>query len=93
MKHYINIPRSYTDTYLDSVTCDICNKTYNSHWNAKTYQVLETEVRFKRGESYPEGGGGSEISYDICPKCFDTVLVPLLESKGITPSIADWETG
>ena len=32
------------------------------------------------------------VEFDICPKCFDEVLVPFLKSKGAEPRVEenDW---
>lgn len=51
------------------------------------YEVDECDVRVyvkhKDGESYPEGGSGTEVDIDVCPECFKTKLIPWLESQGV----------
>lgn len=92
MKNKKKIQRSYEDTITESTTCDICKKTYKGeNWERGSYSVLETEVRFKTGSSYPEGGMGEETKFDICPMCFEHKLIPALKALGAEPTISDWD--
>jgi len=62
---------------------------------AGIYEVNECEVRVyvkhREGENYPEGGSGTEVEVDICPKCFKEKLLPWLESQGVKVERKDWE--
>ena len=93
MKNKKTVHREYDSEVVDSVTCDICKKIYQGeHWERESsYDVLETEVKMKTGSSYPEGGSGEEISFDICPTCFTEKLVPVLKELGAEPTVSDWE--
>lgn len=92
MKNIITRTRTTTCKYVESITCDVCKKTYRGErWDAGSYDVEEVEVKYKTGSSYPEGGSGWEISYDICPDCFMNKLVPLLEENfSVKTTKEDW---
>lgn len=92
MKIYknINVPATQR-TVIYRVTCDLCKKTSDLKWDADTYEVLETEVRYKTGYSYPEDGSGEETTIDVCPKCFADKLIPWVKSHGGEPTTKDWD--
>ncbi len=78
------------------IRCDLCGQAGNhlrSHapWAAGSYDVNETEVKMRTGHSYPEGGSGEEVKYDICPTCFTEKLMPWLASQGANPTRTDWD--
>jgi hypothetical protein len=79
-------------TVGDGVVCDICKRKFSDDWNATGYQVLESEVSLRAGSSYPEGGIGENIEFDICPDCFRDKLVPFLRSLGASPTVEAWNT-
>jgi hypothetical protein len=82
MKKYIDVERHYVDKRVSSVTCDICKKEYNGDfWDREPYSALDTTVELKIGSCYPEGGSGEYFTFDICPKCFETKLIPLLKRE------------
>jgi len=75
--------------------CDLCGiESKWSEWGAGCYEVAESnvtvEVTCKTGESYPEGGSGTEFEVDICPKCFKEKLVPWLRSQGAKVDGEEW---
>jgi hypothetical protein len=78
-------------------TCDLCGAESNrcADWESSSYTVAETEmsvtVTHRSGLSYPEGGSGTEIEIDLCPKCFQDRLIPWLESQGATIEARDWD--
>ncbi|MFH1116876.1 MAG: hypothetical protein V1792_23415 [Pseudomonadota bacterium] len=82
----IEIP-AITQNIVDFVACDICGAKI-SHG---CYEVDEVEVRHKTGSSYPEGGSGTEVTVDMCGKCFDEKLVLWLRSIGAAPRVEEWE--
>jgi len=76
-----------TKEVVDHVTCDICGKAANRYdWGTGSYQIddidVSIEVKRREGESYPEGGSGTEVVIDVCPDCFVKKLVPWVESHG-----------
>lgn len=80
---------------LAAIHCDLCGREAlgDRNWDGRSsYEIDETIVEVKvhreHGESYPEGGMLESTSYDICPICFKTVLVPFLESRGAKARIA-----
>jgi hypothetical protein len=94
------------DTVIDKLTCDLCGREapdpdgYHP-WATDYYDAVESDVKLKRpldpkvklktGQSYPEGGDGEEIEFDICPECFTGKLIPWLESQGAKAVKRDWE--
>jgi hypothetical protein len=80
---------------LAAVHCDLCGREAKGdrNWDDRSSYVVdeakvEVQVRHEEGTSFPEGGLIKSKSYDICPTCFEEVLVPVLESKGAKPIIA-----
>lgn len=91
MKKYIKKTITRTETFLSSTTCDICKKKYSDEWGKRNYEVLETNVSLKTGESFPDGGSGKIISFDICPDCFRNRLIPALKRMGAEPITTEWD--
>jgi hypothetical protein len=71
--------------------CDICGKTTRKKWKDGCFDAVETEVRFKKGSDYPEGGMGTETTIDICPECFESKLIPWVKSHGGQPTTKEWD--
>ena len=74
--------------------CDMCKKRTNRYndWSEKLfYDVNETEIRYKTGAAFPEGGSGTEIEIDLCPECFKNKLIPWLKENGCVVSTRDWD--
>lgn len=93
MKRWKKVEKHYTESYLESVTCDICKNTFNNNnWDAGPYEVRRTTISLEEGSQFPEGGSTIITSFDICPKCFKEILIPMLDEYLATPSIhdADW---
>lgn len=68
---------------------------YGNWTGSGSYDVEETEVKIsmhrKSGKSYPEGGYSQEIEINICPTCFDEIVLPFFKTKGVDPKIIEWE--
>ncbi len=69
---------------LDYIECDYCKrKTYSdtvdsaANW-ASGYEFDQIILRKEEGERYPEGGGCRTEEWDICPKCFEEKVRPIL---------------
>lgn len=94
MKTYRQIIRpARADTVVDSLRCDICHrKAEGDNWTKDMYDAAETVVRWKAGTSFPEGGSGATTEIDICPECFETKLIPWVESQGGKPEKKEWDT-
>lgn len=88
MKETTKITQTFETEHVDSIRCEICKTTYKgSGWGKKSsFDVLETTVSMVTGEVFPEGGSKREVSYDICPKCFEVVLIPFLDTFGAKPT-------
>jgi hypothetical protein len=90
MKHLTNIKiPAKTIEVVDYKTCDLCQQRIVE---PAVYKLDEIQVHRHEGTSYPEGGWGTDQNFDICPECWDEMLVPWLVSKGavLTPTEWDW---
>lgn len=89
--HEVEIP-AHKETRRLLMICDICNtQTKQMDWRDGLYDVAETEVVFREGTRYPEGGSGIETTIDICPKCFVERLIPWVESFGNKVQKKEWD--
>ena len=96
MKVYKEVPATGACTVLDSVKCDLCGapapttKFDEADWSKDCYEVSETEMRYKFGESYSDAGWGEEYDIDICPACFKEKFLPWLRSLGVMVKPKEW---
>jgi hypothetical protein len=75
-----------------SVTCDLCKRVSKfPNFKESNFDALEIEVKMRTGNSYPEGGSGEEVSFDICPECFQKKLMPFLQAQGAEPTQTEWD--
>ena len=51
----------------------------------RLYVVSDVVVSYEFGNSYPDNGSTTELSYDICGNCFKNKLMVWLESQGAKP--------
>lgn len=81
MKHYTTkeIPATVEKVHYKT-TCELCGKVIRK----EAYSIDEVEIKYRKGEIYPEGGFWNDITVDICLTCFTEKLVPWLESQGAT---------
>lgn len=80
----IEIPAT-TKTVTDFVTCDLCKEKIKEEGN---YDIREIEVSYAHGSNYGnDGGDKTEVSFDLCDKCFTGKLVPWIMSQGAEPNI------
>jgi len=93
-------------TVMEFVKCDFCGEevpcpdantggiwSNEVDWSTRGgFEICETEISFSEGESYPEGGSKTTLSFDICPKCFEEKLIPWAKSQGaeVTEVESDW---
>jgi len=77
-------PKSKTINVLESITCDICgDKTGFNGWSPG-YEENEVIIKHTKGVQYPgEGLNGEELELDICPKCFESKVIPALKALGV----------
>jgi hypothetical protein len=97
MRRYEKKTETITTNNLVETTCDLCNAIAKQGcWESSIWDVNESEVSIsithKDGTQYPEGGSGTSMEVDICPKCFKEVLVPFLKSKGANIEEKTWDT-
>jgi hypothetical protein len=70
-----------------AIVCDLCKRQQKGDsFESKPFELIEIEVKSRIGTSYPEGGSAQEISYDLCPACFER-LDEWLRSQGAAPSV------
>lgn len=75
--------------------CDLCGAEshHRDNWSDEPYSFAEVEINSNYGDRYPNMEGyKTEVFFDLCPNCFDNVLVPFLKSKGAEPQekTTDW---
>jgi len=90
---------------LKSITCDICGfcedkdeqKYFNSH-SSEWYHfnnsavIGECNITVSRADTIGDFNPTTKISsYDICPNCWETKVVPFLESLGAKPTVTEYE--
>jgi hypothetical protein len=78
------------ETYIESVSCDICGVA-KEYWEINHGNVNETEVSWEQGYRYPDGSSTTKLEYDICPKCFESVLMPWLLGFEAVPSKTEYD--
>lgn len=90
VKKTIHVPATDREV-VDHLICDLCGKKSGADdWATRGYNVSETTVEMNRGVNYGTDGGDSKTtSFDICPTCFETKLVPWMASQGATPTVED----
>lgn len=85
---------AYDKMMFDKLTCDLCGAKAHSEyqWDNGICDVSETTIKYRHGESWPEGGSDTTISVDICPSCFKNKLIPWLESQNVSirEEDSDW---
>jgi hypothetical protein len=79
------------------VTCDLCGTAAprpgdwsgygRGEWVADPYAVELVSVSHESGSSYPEGSFTTTQSFDVCPQCWDTKLMPWFKSQGAAPTV------
>lgn len=84
----VRIIPAYAKNCVVKTTCDICGEEIKT----KQYEIDEVTIQWKKGSSYPEGGSGETTILDICSKCFENKILPLLKDKlNITPRTEEWD--
>ena len=73
---------------VEEMTCDMCGQKtpwIRSDWSTSPHTTASTTVKMETGYSmdYDGGGESEEVEIDICPDCFNTKLIPWLESQGV----------
>jgi uncharacterized protein (DUF983 family) len=62
--------------------CDICGNDLSEFENGN-YKVNRVKIIHEKGNVWPEGSSIYKFEPDICPKCFEDKLVPMLKTVGI----------
>lgn len=79
-------------THCVERTCDLCGAKAKSpewgQWETRTsYDVSEVKISCEEGSSFPEGRSTEKVSFDCCPTCFHTKVVPFFEMNGAKPTV------
>ena len=77
---------------LVRIICDPCQAVTHNGWREDHYDAVETHVSLRTGYNWPEGGSGETTTIDICPKCFETKLIPWVKEHGGEPTVKECET-
>lgn len=94
-----DVPAS-TREVLVCRSCDLCGQKSKRqgkiNWDVDSFwDINETEVSIKirqrDGETYPEGGSGTEYEIDLCPDCFKNRFVVWLKNEGAKIEEKDWD--
>lgn len=88
MKHkkIVRVPAT-TREVTEKTTCDLCQREIRKD----QYDATETHVSLRTGTSYPEGGSGIEVEFDICVDCFKGRLIPWMQVQGAPVEEREWE--
>ena len=89
MKHItiVNVPATKREV-VNKVTCDLCGEEIKKNYYGEINEIV---VKHKIGDSYPDGGSGTEASVDLCGKCFDNKLLTWLVSQGAKITFSEWD--
>ena len=71
----INQPCCLCDASPKTLDGDGCE---HADWADETYDREHVVVRYEEGYRYPEGGEIERQTWDICPKCFNEKIRPML---------------
>jgi len=90
MKEITKISRVVWTDHVEKTMCEICKTRYpGENWDAQKYgDVRRTTISYERGTRWTFYQTKT-ISYDICPKCFEVVLMPFLATFGAEPTITE----
>lgn len=71
--------------------CDLCGKTFpGDNWPTihGGDNVCNTEVSMEHGWNYGSDGGDiAHVEFDVCPWCFNDILIPFFAEHGAKPRI------
>jgi ribosomal protein S27E len=69
MRNYKVVKRGVEDSKLESITCDICGKTYDVNNCEDIYEIQEFHNIYFNGGYGSVFGDGDRIECDICQNC------------------------
>lgn len=83
-----------TEEFVESYSCDFrCGRTTKNldNWTTERFARSKVRVEFDSGDSFPEGGSGVVKGYDVCPECFEQVVLPWIKNlTGSAPFEREW---
>lgn len=80
--------------------CDLCGEApkcpadspasfAESDWSSGRYDVSEITVSYRRGYVYPDDQSTTTESFDVCPKCWESKVVPFFAQHGAAPRVVE----
>jgi hypothetical protein len=82
--------RKVTHKDVIALVCDLCQtRSEGWHWSQNMYDIEESKIFYKNGYVYTTGGQVTEVSFDLCPRCFTQRLLPWLEVQGAKPTVTE----
>lgn len=98
----ISIPPTLITTYekKEFVKCSFCGKEAlgvqgreRITWPMKrSFEIAETAIYWKDGNSFPESGSGVYHEIHACPECFKNKVIPVLENCALPDGVKFQET-
>lgn len=92
MKRYEDVSETKVVHKFVEMTCDLCGATskgYPEHWDSINEFRRCEELTIERRIFGYESDDWCTEQYDVCPKCWKAVIVPLFAAKGVEPRIVD----
>lgn len=85
-----------TENVVVGLKCDLCAKlVHRDRWGFESSEINDVLVKItmhrKTGQSWPDGGFQREQEIDICPNCWDEIVMPFLVSKGVEENVVETE--
>lgn len=77
------------------IECDMCGaKAVNPHfgdWSKGKDDIARTIVMMEKGSSNESGGSKRTVAFDICPVCFEHVLMAHMREWGVDATVKEEE--
>ena len=83
----VEVPAT-TKSVVDKVTCDLCNREIKK---PDRYGIDDITVSRREGNGYPDGGWGTETTFDVCGECFETQIIPIFENHRVENHTVEWD--
>lgn len=105
-RKYETVEETHKTVRCWECSCDICGKAAKDpatrNWGNFYWEKMQTTVECYEGYHHKDDNGykaddahSTTTTVDICPKCFNEMLLPFLKSLGAKPTIKhnppDWE--
>lgn len=85
----ITVPVKSERVEIVKILCDLCEKPApdpdsetDNPWGDGPPEVANTTIEMQTGVSHSDGALVEIVSFDICPQCFRTKLIPFFAEEG-----------